>query len=79
LLESLSVAASKDPDARIRVNEISMAEGRIRASGEAASFEAANRFKESLAKDARLKNVQLTDLKSKTGGGAAFSLSMTVL
>ena len=79
LLESLSVAASKDPDARIRVNEISMAEGRIRASGEAASFDAANRFKESLAGNGRLKNVQLTDLKSKTGGGAAFSLSMTVL
>ncbi len=79
LLKNLSEAASTDPDARIRVNEISIAEGRLRASGEAASFEAANKFKESLSVNAGLKNVQLTDLKSKTGGGAAFSLSMSVL
>lgn len=79
LLKSLSEAASALPDARIRVNEISIAEGRLRASGEAASFEAANRFKESLSANGRLKNVVLTDLKSKTNGGAAFSLSMGVL
>ena len=39
----------------------------------------ANKFKESLSVNGRLQNVQLTDLKSKTGGGAAFSLSMSVL
>jgi len=79
LLKSLSDAASALSDARIRVNDISIAEGRLRAAGEAASFEAANRFKETLSANGRLKNVVLTDLKSKTDGGAAFSLSMSVL
>jgi len=79
LLKIFSDAASTDPAARVSVREISIAEGKLRANGEAASFEAANKFKEQLSVNARLKNVQLTDLKSKTGGGAAFSLSMSVL
>lgn len=79
LLNGLSAAASMDTGMRIRLQEISLAEGRLRASGEAASFEAANRFKELLSSNGHFKGVQLTDLKSKTGGGTAFSLSMSVI
>ena len=72
-------AAGKDPALGIRVTEMSIAEGHVKATGEAASFDAANRFKELLSRDKTFKSVQISDLKSKAGAGAAFSLSISVI
>ncbi len=72
-------AAGKDPALGIRVTEMSIAEGHVKATGEAASFDAANRFKELLSRDKTFKSVQISDLKSKAGSGAAFSLSISVI
>lgn len=74
VMEGFSKASSAD-DKKVRLSEISIAEGNVRAKGEADSFEGANRFKEALARDAVFKEVSLSDVKSKTGGGALFSVS----
>jgi len=77
LMEGLAKAAGKDPAMSIRLLELTMAEGKIKATGEAASFDAANRFKNLLMADRLFKSVQLSDLKSK-GSGAAFSLIISI-
>ncbi|MDP2689102.1 MAG: type II secretion system protein GspL [Deltaproteobacteria bacterium] len=78
LMSSLA-AAGKDPAMRIKVTELSIADGRLKATGEAASFDAANRFKELLTQDRLFKSVQLSDLKSQAGSTAVFSLLISVI
>lgn len=77
VLKGLVKAASSDPAAQIRLREVTIADGKVKAAGEAASFEAANRFKGEV--DKLFKNAQLSDLKAKAGGGAAFSLSVNLI
>jgi type II secretory pathway component PulL len=79
IMNLIAAAASKDPSLSVRIQEMGVADGKLRASGEAASFEAANKFKDLLAAGNHFKNIQLTELKSKTGGRASFSLSMSVI
>ncbi|MDO8426279.1 MAG: type II secretion system protein GspL [Deltaproteobacteria bacterium] len=73
VMESFSKAAAAGN--RIILSEIFIGEGRVKAKGEADSFEGANRFREALSKDPLLKDVSLSDVKSKAGGGAFFSVS----
>lgn len=73
LMGALAKAAGTDPAMGIRLLELSVAGGKLKATGEAASFDAANRFKNILSEDRLFKGVQISDLKSK-GAGAAFSL-----
>ncbi len=75
VMEGFSKASSPPDDKKVRLSEISIADGNVRAKGEADSFEGANRFKEALSRDAVFKEVSLSDVKSKTGGGALFSVS----
>ncbi|MFQ5735872.1 MAG: type II secretion system protein GspL [Thermodesulfobacteriota bacterium] len=79
LMNSMAAAAGKDPAMRIKVTELSIADGRLKAKGEAASFDAANRFKELLSQDRHFKSVQLSDLKSQAGQAAAFSLLISII
>ena len=77
VMEGLAKAAGKEGALSIRLNELTIADGKIKATGEAASFDAANRFKTLLSEDGLFKSVQISDLKSK-GAGAAFSLIISI-
>ncbi|MBI3814712.1 MAG: hypothetical protein HY279_09670 [Nitrospinae bacterium] len=87
IMKVFSQAAGQNPGAlssksligeKIKFYELHIGEGRVAARGEADSFEGANLLKESLIKDGSFKEVLLTDLKTKPGGGAGFSLSITL-
>jgi len=77
LMQGLARAAGREGAMGIRLTELTIADGRIKATGEAASFDAANRFKNLLSEDRLFKSVQISDLKSK-GAGAAFSLIISI-
>jgi type II secretory pathway component PulL len=62
--------------AGITIHEASIGEGRIKARGTAASFDAANSYKEALGKVSAFRDVQVTDVKSKAGSGVVFSLTI---
>jgi len=77
LMQDLADAANKEPGLSIRLTELTVADGKIKAAGEAASFDAANRFKNLLTGLGHFKSVQISDLKSQ-GDVAAFSLLISV-
>jgi hypothetical protein len=63
----------------ITLHEASIGGGRIKARGTAASFEAANDYKEALAGEDAFTDVLITDVKSKGKGEmVAFSLTITI-
>lgn len=70
------LAATAPKEAGIVINELHVGEERISAKGEAASFEAANGLKDALSRSGAFKEVLVTDLKARAGGGAVFTLSM---
>lgn len=70
------LAAEAPRLAGLRVNELHVGEERISAKGEAGSFEAANQLRDALSKSGSFREVLLTDLKAKGGGGAVFTLSI---
>lgn len=70
------LAAEAPADNSVTIIEIDMGENRASAKGEAASFEVANRYRDSLAKSFR--EVLLSDIKAEAGGGAAFTLSIRI-
>jgi hypothetical protein len=72
----LLTKAGAVPRAGITLHEASIGDGRIKARGTAASFEAANSYKEALGKESAFRDVQVTDVKSKAGFGVVFSLTV---
>ena len=63
----------------VKLHEASIGVQRVTARGTAASFEAANEYKEALIKEVVFTDVLVTDVKSKAGGTeVAFSLTITV-
>ncbi len=78
IMKKLSQASGKNPGAKIKFYELNIGEGRVTVRGEADSFEGANLLKEALSKDGSFKDVLLSDLKTKLGGGAGFSLSIII-
>ena len=63
-------------DNKVRLYQLYIGEGKLIAKGEAESFEDVNRFKEAITKIPSFKEALLTDINTKPGGGAAFSLSV---
>jgi type II secretory pathway component PulL len=78
IMKELSKAGGITSNLKVKFNEVNMVKGRITIRGEADSFESANILKERLIKGNYFKDILLTDLKTKAGGGAAFSLSITL-
>ncbi|HBA27405.1 MAG TPA: hypothetical protein DCY98_08460, partial [Nitrospinae bacterium] len=78
IMKELSKAGENNSNFSVKFNEANMAEGRITVRGETDSFESANILKERLIKGNYFKDILLTDLKTMAGGGAAFSLSITL-
>jgi hypothetical protein len=77
-LLGLLTKAGAAPGAGITIHEASIGDGRIKARGTAASFEAANSYKEALATLGAFRDVQVTDVKSKAGSGVVFSLTIII-
>ncbi|MBW7956486.1 MAG: hypothetical protein H3C68_01210 [Deltaproteobacteria bacterium] len=75
-LDALLRIAEAVPDgAGIKITEIVLGpEGRVVASGEATTFEDANRLKEALSRGP-LKDVSLDETKARPGGGTSFSMN----
>lgn len=69
------VADSASDDLGVRLGELSIADGRVKAKGEAVSFDAANKLKERLSAGGLFREVAVTDIKAKPGGGSYFSLN----
>ncbi|MBI1911425.1 MAG: hypothetical protein HYS21_05435 [Deltaproteobacteria bacterium] len=63
---------------RFKIFELSISGGRVKARGEADSFEGANKLKEALSKDPLFKEASVSDIKAKPGGGTSFSLNLTL-
>lgn len=59
----------------VRLYRLQMQPGRITASGESASFEAANNFRDSLSRLPYFKDITLTDLKARPSAGVSFSIT----
>ncbi len=78
IMKELSKAGGNNSNLRAKFNEINIAEGRMTVRGETDSFESANILKGRLIKENYFNDILLTDLKTKAGGGAAFSLSITL-
>lgn len=78
IMKELSKSGGNSGDIRVKFNEVSIAEGRMTVKGETDSFESANILKDRLVKENYFKDILLTDLKTKAGGGTAFSLSITL-
>ena len=78
IMKELSKAGGNNSNFRVKFNEVNIAEGRMTVRGETDSFEIANILKDRLIKENYFKDILLTDLKTKAGGGAAFSLSITL-
>jgi general secretion pathway protein L len=68
----LSKAASKGS---LRTNEVRMSGSRLDISGEAASFEEAAAFRESVSKAGLIKKVTITETKPGPGGRVRFNMS----
>lgn len=75
-LDALKGIAEAAPvGAGIKITELAIAnDGRVVAKGEAATFEAANSLKESLAKGP-LRDVSLNETRARPEGGASFSIN----
>ncbi len=78
IMKELSKTGENNSNFRAKFNEVNIAEGRMTVRGETDSFESANILKDRLIKENYFKDIMLTDLKTKAGGGAAFSLSITL-
>ncbi|MBI5749348.1 MAG: hypothetical protein HZA00_09505 [Nitrospinae bacterium] len=78
IMKELSKTGGNSGDIRVKFNEVNIAEGRMTVRGETDSFEIANILKEKLIGENYFKDILLTDLKTRAGGGAAFSLSITL-
>ncbi|MBI3584436.1 MAG: hypothetical protein HY096_10885 [Nitrospinae bacterium] len=78
IMKVLSKTGGNNSNFRAKFNEVYIAEGRMTVRGETDSFESANTLKERLIKENYFKDILLTDLKTKAGGGAAFSFSITL-
>ena len=78
IMKELSKAGGNNSNFRAKFNEVNIAEGRMTVRGETDSFESANILKDRLIKENYFNDILLTDLKTKVGGGAAFSLSVTL-
>jgi type II secretion system protein L len=62
----------------VRFSEVTMAEGRVTARGEADSFEGADRLKGEILKDPLFKDALISDVRAASGRGALFSVSITL-
>lgn len=69
------IIKSEGEGSGLTLTELTVANGRVGARGEAPSFEAADRLKDNLSKDTFFKDVTISDIKSGPGG-VVFSLSM---
>lgn len=79
VLNVLNALAKSVAPEGARLTEVSVAEGRVTARGEAAAFEAADRLKGALSKEEFFRDVKVSDVKTKAGGeGVFFSLSMAL-
>lgn len=78
IMKELSKTGENNSNFRAKFNEVNIAEGRMTVRGETDSFESANILKDRLIKENYFNDILLTDLKTKAGGGAAFSLSITL-
>lgn len=74
-LNVMNSMAREAGSVKARLNDISIANGRVTAKGEAESFEGANRLKSALSKDPLFTDAKLTDVKARAGGGATFSIA----
>jgi type II secretory pathway component PulL len=81
-LKSLSRVAPGESSLKgrdeVRLYEVKMHKERVVARGETASFDHADRFKESLAATGEYKDISLTDVKSKVDGSVSFSIALTL-
>lgn len=75
ILKTLTEAASSSPSMNIRIFEVTVADGRLNARGEGASFEAANSYKDALAASGAFEEVKLSEVNSRAAGGVSFSIS----
>ncbi len=66
------------PHGEARIYNLRMEAGRITANGYTGSFEGANNFKDAISKLPYFKDITLTDVKTRAGGGVSFSLSAAV-
>lgn len=77
VMDEIAGAAGEDPSMGVVLRELTVGEGKARAAGSAASFEAANRFKGLLEKREGFSSVILSDVKSR-GGETVFSLTINL-
>lgn len=76
LMKTLAVVPTTEQGPDVTITELQIAAGKVKAKGQAVSFESANRYKDLLAGKGVFKDVTLSDVKSRPGGGAAFSLTI---
>lgn len=78
IMAELSEAVNQN-DGGARIYSLHLEAGRLLANGYAGSFEGANNFRDSVSKLPYFKDITLTDVKARAGGGASFSLSASIL
>jgi len=71
--------AVKQNDSGARIYSLHIGAGRLIANGYAGSFEGANNFRDAVSRLSLFKDITLTDVKARAGGGASFSLSASML
>jgi type II secretion system (T2SS) protein L len=77
IMAELSEAVNRT-DGGARIYSLHIGAGRLIASGYAGSFEGANNFRDAVSRLPYFKEITLTDVKSRAGGGASFSLSASI-
>lgn len=78
VMKTLAAVSETDPGLGIRLTELRMAGGKVNAKGRAASFDAANRFRDLLAGHGAFTGVTLSDVKKSGAAAAAFRLTIEV-
>lgn len=76
IMRQLSDGAGKVD--KVRLFSLHIHERRITANGEAASFEGANKFRDTVAGLSYFKDTLLTDVKATTQGGVSFSITLSL-
>lgn len=76
VMRRISEAAASD--GKLKIYQLRLAGDRLTAKGETGSFEEANRFKDVIARLPYFKDLVLTDVKSRAGGGVSFSVALAM-
>lgn len=77
IMAELSEAVNRN-DGGTRIYSLRIEAGRLVANGYAGSFEGANSFRDAVSRLPYFKDITLTDVKARAGGGASFSLSASI-